>query len=171
MAKLAYDSAMKHIIFPGSFDPIHNGHVDVIERATKLCERVTVAVLHNAQKPAKLFSSEERLSIIRTTFEKYAAVEVEAFEGLLVDYVIQKGATAILKGLRAQGDFEYELQMAHMNRSMRQTVDTVFLITDPRWSFVSSTRVREVARLGVDVSHLAPLATCRALRRKFSHSV
>jgi pantetheine-phosphate adenylyltransferase len=159
---------MKHLIFPGSFDPIHNGHVDVVRRALALCDRLTVAVLHNAQKSAKLFAIEERLAIIRAVFAEEPKVAVEAFEGLLVNYVQHKGATAIIKGLRGPGDFEYELQMAHMNRAMAPAVDTLFVITDPRWSFVSSTRVREVASFGADVSALAPQAACEALRRKLS---
>lgn len=158
---------MRHLIFPGSFDPIHNGHLDIAQRALALCERLTVAVLHNAQKPAKLFSTEERLTILREVFAGAPKVEVEAFEGLLVSYVQHKGASAIVKGLRGVGDFEYELQMAHVNRAMAPAVDTLFLMTDPRWSFVSSTRVREIASLGADVSALVPPAVCRALRGKF----
>lgn len=159
---------MKNAIYPGSFDPLHNGHFDVIKRASKLYEHLTVAVVHNPLKPVKLFELNERLKMIQASLEPFENITVEAFEGLLVRYAQEKEAV-ILKGLRTVGDFEYEMQMAQMNRHMADDVETVFLLTSPPLSFISSTRVREVAALGVDVAELVPATVKKALADKLGH--
>ena len=155
-----------HVVYPGSFDPLTNGHLDVIQRASRLFEKVTVAVLENPSKRGQyLFSAEERLAIIREATAHLANVEAATFSGLLVDFVRRVGAQAIVKGLRAVSDYEYELQMAHLNRQLYPGLETLFILAT-RYSFVSSTMVKEIARYGGDVSKLVPPATLRALKAK-----
>ncbi len=158
---------MVRAVYPGSFDPLHNGHVDVIRRASRLFDHLTVAVVHNPLKDTGLFTVGERVAIVRETVAGMPDVDVTAFEGLLVGFMRKAGATVIVKGLRAISDFEYELQMAHLNRQMNREVETLFVMTATRWSYVSSTRVREIAGLGADVTKLVPPATLRRLRRRF----
>lgn len=158
---------MRHAIYPGSFDPLHNGHLDIIQRAALFADRLTVAVVNNPLKPAKLFELDERLEIIREAVSSIANVEVDVFEGLLVAYAQAKSADALIKGLRSSQDFAYEMQMAHMNRHLLPETETLFLLSEPQWTFLSSTRVREVANLGVDVADLVPAATRKALKRRF----
>ena len=155
---------MKTAIYPGSFDPLHNGHLDIIERSSLLCDSLTVAVVNNPYKAAKRFELDERLAIIRTATAHLNNVEVDVFEGLLVAYVKSKGANTIIKGLRTPEDFAFESQMAHMNRHMEPTTETLFLLSEPQWSFLSSSRVRELNKLGVDLSELVPTATLDALK-------
>jgi pantetheine-phosphate adenylyltransferase len=150
-------------IFPGSFDPITNGHVDIIRRALRLFDGIVVAVLKNAAK-APHFSPDERVAIIREVFAGEPGVEVDTFDGLLVDYVTRKRATAIIRGLRAVSDFEYEMQMGHMNRHLSPTVETVFLMPDEANSFLSSRLVKEVFSLGGDVAAFVPPAVHRRLQ-------
>lgn len=157
---------MIHAVFPGSFDPLHNGHLDIIQRASLLFEQVTVAVLNNSFKSTKLFSIEERLNIIAESTQDLVNVKAQAFEGLLVDFMRAQNAQVLLKSLRSSGDFDYELHMAHMNHHMLP-VETLFMTTDPTWSFVSSSRLKEVAGLGADISQLVPNASLQALHRKF----
>ena len=153
-----------HVVYPGSFDPLTNGHLDAIQRASRLFEKVTVAVLENPSKRGQyLFSAEERLAIIREATAHLANVEAATFSGLLVDFVRRVGAQAIVKGLRAVSDYEYELQMAHLNRQLYPGLETLFILAATRYSFVSSTMVKEIARYGGDVSKLVPPATLRAL--------
>lgn len=158
---------MVHAVYPGSFDPLHNGHLDVIKRAGKLFGRLTVAVLHNAEKPHTLFGIDERLAMLRDATEGLANVHVATFGGLLVDFCRSVDARVIVKGLRAISDFETELQQAHLNRQMHPGVETCFVMTATRWSYVSSTRVKEIARLGADVGKLVPRASLAALDARF----
>jgi pantetheine-phosphate adenylyltransferase len=150
-------------IFPGSFDPITNGHVDIIRRGVKLFDRVIVGVLVNAGKEPH-FTPAERVAIIGEVFADEPAVEVETFDGLLVDYVQRRQAAAIVRGLRAVSDFEYEMQMAHMNRHLSPTVETVFLMPDEAHTFLSSRLVKEVFSLGGDVAAFVPPAVYRRLQ-------
>lgn len=141
-------------VCPGSFDPVTYGHLDVIERAAARFDRLVVACLHNAGKHP-MFSVEERLELLREVTADLGNVEVVAFEGLLVDFCRDRGIRLVVKGLRAVSDFEYELQMAQMNRSLGG-VETLFLTTSPLYSFLSSSLVKEVARLGGDVAEYVP---------------
>jgi len=152
------------VLYPGSFDPVTNGHLDVIERAAEGFDRVVVAVLRNVGK-RPLFTLDERLDLLRTAAEGLPGVEVVAFEGLLVDVCRDLGIGLIVKGLRAAADFEYELQMAQMNRHLAG-VDTLFLPTSPAWSYLSSSLVKEVARFGGDVADLVPPAVAALLRER-----
>lgn len=142
-------------IYPGSFDPITNGHVDIIKSGLVAFEKVLVAVLHNPKKQA-FFSVEERMAMIRETFSDEPRVEVDRFEGLLVDYCRDRNVQVVLRGLRAVADFEYELQMANMNRRLNEGVRTVFIMANDDYFYVSSTLVKEVASLGGDISGLVP---------------
>lgn len=150
-------------IFPGSFDPITNGHVDIIRRGVRLFDRVIVGVLVNPGKEPH-FTPADRVTIIREVFADEPTVEAETFDGLLVDYARRKGAAAIVRGLRAVSDFEYEMQMAHMNRHLSPTVETVFLMPDETNSFLSSRLVKEVFSLGGDVAAFVPPAVHRRLQ-------
>ncbi|ALJ90932.1 pantetheine-phosphate adenylyltransferase [Thermus aquaticus] len=157
-----------HVVYPGSFDPLTNGHLDVIQRASRLFAKVTVAILENPNKRGQyLFTAEERLTIVREATAHLPNVEAATFSGLLVDFVKRVGAQAIVKGLRAVSDYEYELQMAHLNRQLLPGLETLFILSATRYSFVSSTMVKEIARYGGDVSKLVPPATLRALKAKF----
>ena len=152
-------------IYPGSFDPMTRGHLDVIERAAAVFDKVIVAVVVNPQKREPLFTLDERERMIREAVAQLANVEVTHFRGLLADYVRSVGATVIVKGLRVVSDFESEMSTALMNRSL-SGVDTVFLPSDPRWSFVSSTLVKEVYNLGADVSEYVPPAVLHVMQLK-----
>jgi pantetheine-phosphate adenylyltransferase len=150
---------------PGTFDPLTNGHVDIILRSAHLFERILVAVLVNADK-TPLFSPEERVDAIREVFREYPNIEVEQFDGLLVDYARRKRASAIIRGLRAVSDFEYEFQMALMNRHLEPTLETVFMMPAEHYTYLSSRLIKEVFRLGGDVRGLVPAAVETRLRRK-----
>ncbi|MGQ9735514.1 MAG: pantetheine-phosphate adenylyltransferase [Thermaceae bacterium] len=157
-----------HVVYPGSFDPFTNGHLDVTRRASRLFSRVTVAVLENPTKRGQyLFSPEERVAIIRESVQDLPNVEVSTFQGLLAEFAKKIGAQAIVKGLRAVSDYEYELQMAHLNRQLVPGLETLFILAATRYSFVSSTMVKEIARYGGDASKLVPPATLRALKAKY----
>jgi pantetheine-phosphate adenylyltransferase len=143
-------------VYPGSFDPLTNGHVDIIERGMRLFDRIIVAVLINAAKQP-LFSTSERVAIVREVFKDQPAVEVDQFDGLLVDYVARRGVNVIVRGLRAMSDFEYEMQMALTNRHLSPGVETIFMMPAERYSYVSSRLVREIAALGGPVSGLVPI--------------
>ena len=150
-------------VYPGSFDPLHNGHLDIIRRSRHVCEYLTVAVLDNPLKSSKLLPPEVRVQLIREATADLNNVSVETFSGLLTDYVKQKEAQIIVKSLRGAVDLEYEAQMAQLNRLLYPDAETMFLLAAPEWSFVSSTRVRELFGLGADVSGLVPAATLKAL--------
>jgi pantetheine-phosphate adenylyltransferase len=150
-------------IYPGSFDPITNGHLDLIERASRLVDRLIVSILRNERKQP-LFSVQERIDMLREVTAEYPNVEVGSFEGLLVDHATSKGATLIVRGIRAISDYEYEWQMALMNRRLRPEIETMFLMAGEAHSFISSQMVKEVLRLGGGISDLVPPAVERRLK-------
>ncbi len=153
-------------IYPGSFDPITNGHLDVIARGARLADRLIVAILRNENKQI-VFSVSERVSMLEEVLGSYQNVEVEAFDGLLVDYAAQRQASVILRGIRAISDYEYELQMALMNRRLAPGIETVFLMAGEAYSFISSRLVREVIRLGGNISGLVPPSVELRLQERF----
>lgn len=155
---------VRRAVCPGSFDPITNGHLDIIGRASKLYDVVHVAVMINQSKKG-LFTVDERIELIREVTADFGNVEVESFHGLLVDFCKQREIPAIVKGLRAVSDFDYELQMAQMNNGL-SGVETLFVPTNPTYSFLSSSLVKEVATWGGDVSHLLPPAVHEALVKR-----
>ena len=155
-------------VVPGSFDPVTNGHLDIIQRAATIFDRVIVVAARNASK-TPLFSLEERLEMLCEVCAPYANVEVDTFEGLLVAYAQGRGATVIVKGLRAVSDFEYELQMASMNRRLAPGVETMFLMTGAEYSYLSSNIVKEIARLGGVVEGLVPSDVEKRLRQKYAN--
>jgi pantetheine-phosphate adenylyltransferase len=152
-------------IYPGSFDPLTNGHVDIIQRGSRLFERIVVGILVNIEK-SPLFTVPERVGIAREVFAAYPNVEVDTFDGLLVDYARRKRASVIVKGLRAISDFEYEMQMALMNRHLNADVETVFMMPAEPYTYVSSRLVKEVVALGGSVSKLVPAVVELRLREK-----
>ena len=152
-------------IYPGSFDPVTNGHLDLIERGTKIFDRLIVAVLRNLEK-GPLFSLQERLEMLREVTQPWPNVEVDVFDGLLVNYARKRNARVILRGIRAISDYEYELQMALMNRKLEPQIETVFLMPAEAYSYLSSRLVREIARLGGPVHGMVPPAVERRLRAK-----
>ena len=157
---------MRRAIYPGSFDPVTNGHLDVIDRAAKLFDEVIVAVAVNSQKQP-LFSLDERLALLRETTAVHGdRVRLVRLEGLLVDYARHAGAAAIIRGLRAVSDFEFEFQMALMNRKLESSVETLFLMPKEEYTYLSSRIIKEIARLGGDVSSFVPTCVAAALRRK-----
>ncbi len=143
-------------VYPGSFDPLTNGHLDIIHRASKLFDRLIVAVLVNASKKNAIFTMEERVALIQKCIGDLDNVEVKMFDGLLVDFVNQNQAVAIVKGLRAVSDYEYELQMAALNKHIDKNVETIFLMADIQNSFLSSSIVKELAKHGGDIRGLVP---------------
>ena len=154
-------------VYPGSFDPITNGHVDIIERSMRLFDRVVVAVLRNETK-APLYSAAERVQIIRDVFGTRPGLEVDTFEGLLVDYAAARGAAVIVKGLRSVGDYEYESQMSLMNRRLSPGIETMFLMPAEPYAYTSSRLIKEVCRLGGDIHGLVPPLVEDRLRRTFA---
>jgi pantetheine-phosphate adenylyltransferase len=158
------ESLLRRAVCPGSFDPITNGHLDIIARASRLYDVVHVAVMINKSKQG-LFSVEERIALIEEVTAEFGNVQVEAFHGLLVDFCKQRDIPAIVKGLRAVSDFDYELQMAQMNIGL-SGVETLFVPTNPTYSFLSSSLVKEVAQWGGDISHLVPPPVLDALTAK-----
>ena len=158
----------KVVIYPGTFDPITNGHISVVSRALKIFDRMVIAILNNPNK-LPLFSLEERTQMIRDVLKDQRHLEVDSFNGLLVDYVIQKKTNVVIRGLRALSDFEYEFQMALMNRKLNREVQSIFLMTDYKWFYTSSTIIKEAASLGGEVSGLVPPIVCRKLKQKFGY--
>lgn len=155
----------RRAIYPGSFDPVTNGHLDVIERARKLFDEVIVAVAYNDQKHP-LFSLEERLDLLKGALGKIKKVEIAPLDGLLVNFAIARKATAVIRGLRAISDFEFEFQMALMNRKLESTVETIFLMPKEEYTYLSSRIVKEIARLGGDITDFVPARVAKALRKK-----
>jgi pantetheine-phosphate adenylyltransferase len=156
---------MRLAVYPGSFDPLTNGHLDIIRRATRLFDRLIVSVLENEGK-SPLFSVPERKDLIARCTRGIEGVEVQSFQGLLVDFMRRVHATASVRGIRAVSDYEYELQMALMNRELNAQAETIFMLPAVEYTFVSSRLVKEVFRLGGDVSHLVPPDVLEALRSK-----
>lgn len=153
-------------IYPGSFDPVTKGHLDIIERGLKVFDNIIVTILCNPTKKT-LFTVEERIEMLKTSLKDFSNVEVDAFNGLLVDYVTKRGATGILRGMRAVSDFEYEFQMALMNRKLNREIQTVFLMTSLRWIFTSSSIIKEAARFGGDIEDMVPPVVNEKLKEKF----
>ena len=163
---------MRRAIYPGSFDPITHGHLDVVERAARLFDEVVLAVYTGGAKPGGLFPPEERVILARQAISSLDAgnIAVETFSGLTVEYAHTKGATTIVRGLRAVSDFEYEFKLAHMNHHLAPEIEVVCLMTSSRHSFISSSLIREVAALGGDVAGLVPDNVRLALQRKFAET-
>jgi pantetheine-phosphate adenylyltransferase len=161
---------MRTAIYPGSFDPLTNGHLDVIERAVKLFDRVVVAIARNESKHP-LFSLEERLDLVRPAIQDLRNVEADSFDGLLVDYAERRSAQAVVRGLRAVSDFEFEFQLALMNRKLNENIETIFMMPKDTYTFLSSRMIKEIAQLGGDVSPFVPSHVRDALRRKFNNLV
>ena len=157
---------LRTAIYPGSFDPITNGHTAIITRSLQVFDRVIVAVLKNASKQP-LFNLDERVDMIRRTFKDETRLEVDSFQGLLIDYVQSKGAIAIIRGLRGVSDFEYELQMTNMNRRLAPDIITLFMMAEDRHFYVSSSLLKEVVRLGGDVTGLVPEHVEKQLLERF----
>jgi len=157
---------LRSVVYPGTFDPITNGHVDLIHRAARLFDRVVVAVAADTGK-TPLFSTEERMALVQASINGHANVEVVSFQGLLVRFVRELDLTVIMRGLRAVSDFEYEFQLAGMNRRMAPEIETVFLTPAEQYAYISSSLVREIARLGGDVSTFVTPAVQAALNRQF----
>src|SRR4051794_20132875 len=153
---------MRTVIYPGSFDPLTNGHLDVIQRATKLFDRVIVAVAKNESK-SPLFTLEERVELVGRCVDHLPNVEVDSFDGLLVEYAEKCSAQAIIRGLRAVSDFEFEFQLALMNRKLNERVETIFMMPKDTYTFLSSRIVKEIAHLGGDVSAFVPKPVQKAL--------
>jgi len=156
---------MKTALFPGSFDPVTNGHLDVIKRATLLFDKIIVTVAVNDEKNG-MFNFEERKNLLTETCKQFPRVDVAIFEGLLIDAVDQFNANVVIRGLRAISDFEYEFQMAMMNRTLNDKCETVFLIPAPAYSFVSSRMIKEISTLGGDISPFVPPVVMEALKNK-----
>jgi pantetheine-phosphate adenylyltransferase len=154
-------------IYPGSFDPITNGHLDLIQRGSRLFDRLIVSVLRNESK-APLFSAAERMEMLREVLQVYPNVEVDSFDGLLVEYAAGRSATVVLRGIRAISDYEYELQMALMNRRLRPQLETVFLLANEAYSFISSRLVKQVFGLGGNISGLVPASVEARMQRRMS---
>jgi pantetheine-phosphate adenylyltransferase len=158
---------MRTAIYPGSFDPLTNGHLDVVQRAAKLFDRVVVAVAKNEGKHPT-FTLEERVGLVKQAVKHLSNVEADSFDRLLVDYVVGKQAQAIVRGLRAVSDFEFEFQLALMNRKLNENIETIFMMPKDTYTFLSSRIVKEIARLGGDVSAFVPGNVQAALTHKFS---
>ncbi len=158
---------MRRAIYPGSFDPVTNGHLDVIKRASKLFDEVIVAVAKNDQKQS-LFTTEERIALLQASAGQMPNVRIMRFEGLLVNFALQQQAGAVIRGLRAISDFEFEFQMALMNRKLEESIETIFLMPKEEYTYLSSRIVREIARLGGDIQSFVTSAVAVALREKFA---
>lgn len=156
----------KVAIYPGTFDPITNGHLSILNRALKIFDKLTIAILNNPQK-TPLFSIDERIAMIQEILKDNPNIEIDSFDGLLVDYVVKKESKVIIRGLRALSDFEFEFQMALMNRKLNREVQSIFLMTDYKWFYISSTIIKEAASLGGDISGLVPRLVNNKLKEKY----
>ena len=158
---------MRHCIYPGTFDPVTHGHLDVLARASKLFDQVTVALALDTTK-APLFSPKERVKMIQTNVTKFPNVRIATFSGLLVEFAVEQEATAIIRGLRALSDFEFEFNMALMNRHLKGHVETIFVMPNEQFSYTSSSLVKQIAKLGGNVGHFVPANVAKALKEKFA---
>ena len=158
----------KVAIYPGSFDPVTNGHIDIIERGLKLFDKIIVSILQNPGKK-NLFTLKERLEMLKDSMKKFKNVEIDSFDGLLVDYAVARKADAILRGLRAMSDFEYEFQMALMNRRLNREIHTVFLMTGLRWIFTSSSIIKEAVQFGGNIEGMVPPLVHKKLIEKYTN--
>jgi pantetheine-phosphate adenylyltransferase len=156
----------KIAIYPGSFDPVTNGHLDILERGLKIFDRIIIAILHNPGKEY-LFTVEERVEMLSLTLNKFKNVEIDTFDGLLVDYAAKRKAHAILRGMRAVSDFEYEFQMALMNRRLNRNIQTVFMMTGLRWIFTSSSIIKEAAQFGGNIEGMVSPIVYQKIKEKF----
>ncbi len=155
-------------VYPGSFDPITNGHIDLVQRSLRIFDRIIIAISTNAEKGSSLFTIGERLEMIREVFREHGSrVQVDSFSGLLVDYTERVNAKVIVRGLRAVSDFEYEFQMAMMNRGLKPEIETLFMMTGESYFYISSRLVKEVVSLKGDVSGLVPKSVLKKLKEKF----
>ncbi len=162
-------SAVEKIgIYPGSFDPITNGHIDIIHRALEVFDKIYIAVFYNPLKKS-LFTPEERVSLIQKTFQGNDRISVEQFGGLVVDYAIKRNTYTMIRGLRAISDFDYEIQLAHTNRQLNVKMDTVFFMTDSKYSYISSSLVKQIALFNGDTKAFVPSHVLHALKEKHSH--
>lgn len=157
---------MRTAVYPGSFDPITNGHLDIIERASRVYDKVVVGVLNNSNKKP-VFTVDERIDLIKTVTSHIPNVEVDSFEGLLVDFAKSKQATVIVKGLRTVADFEYEFQMALLNKTLNPEYETMFLMTDTKYSYISSSMVKELAGFHGDLTGLVPSEIASKIKQKY----
>lgn len=153
-------------IYPGSFDPVTNGHIDIIKRSAKLVDTLIVAILDNTHKHA-LFSVDERIQLLRESCSDIENLEIQAFSGLLIDFAREKEANLIIRGLRALTDFEYEFQMAQMNKHLYVEIETIFLVTDVKYSFLSSSAIKEVAKFGGNISDFVPSVVAKKTYSKY----
>ncbi|ABP67377.1 pantetheine-phosphate adenylyltransferase [Caldicellulosiruptor changbaiensis] len=158
---------MKIGVYPGSFDPVTNGHLDIIERASKIFDKLIVAVLVNPNK-TPVFDIDERVELLKETTEHLPNVEVKAFKGLLIDFMKQENAKVIVKGLRAVSDFEYEFQMALLNKKLEPSIETIFMMTNSKYSYLSSSMVKEVARFGGCIEDLVPEKIAKKVMKKLN---
>ncbi len=155
-------------IYPGTFDPLTNGHLSILNRALKIFDKLIIAILINPKK-TPLFSLEERKAMIEEILKDRPNVEIDSFEGLLVDYAVKKGSNVIVRGLRALSDFEFEFQLALMNRKLNRDVQSIFLMTDYKWFYISSTIIKEAASLGGKIDGLVPPIVCNKLKEKYGY--
>lgn len=160
---------MKIAIYPGSFDPITNGHLDILKRGAKIFDKVVIAVADNIRKES-FFSARKRMELIRDCTKNYENVEIDRFKGLVVDYANSVNATVIIRGLRQVTDFEYEFQMALMNRQLDENIDTIFLMPHEKYTYLSSSVVREIAELDGDINRFVPNNVLQELKNKFRSS-
>jgi len=155
-------------IYPGTFDPLTNGHLSILTRSLKIFDKLIIAILINPKK-TPLFSLEERIAMMKEVLRDKDNIEIDTFDGLLVDYAVKKGATAIVRGLRALSDFEFEFQMALMNRKLNREVQSIFLMTDYKWFYTSSTIIKEAASLNGNIGGLVPPIVCERLKEKYGY--
>jgi pantetheine-phosphate adenylyltransferase len=157
-------------VYPGTFDPLTNGHLSILNRSLKIFDKLIIAILINPKK-TPLFSLEERIDMIKEVLGDKDNIEVDSFNGLLVDYAVSKGANVIVRGMRALSDFEFEFQLALMNRKLNRDVESVFLMTDYKWFYTSSTIIKEAASLNGNISGLVPPVVCARLKEKYGYKI